>query len=396
MRGKVLAWALYDLANTAFSFNVLSVYFPLWAKAQGASDSALSLAFAASMLLVAFASPILGAVSDRGRRRVPMLAATTSACVLLTALLGWGPLPTALVLYAAANFFFQLGLVFYDALLPAVAGHADVGSVGGAGVGIGYLGSFLGLGAGALILAARPDRHALVFVATAAIFAAFAIPLFLFVREPPRAAPPLGNALRGLATTARDVLRLPGLGRFLAARFVYADAANTMILFMAVYATREAGFTEGGVQALLAAGIAAAVVGGFLFGRLVDRFGPKRVLEAVLVVWMATLALAVAVPVLGLPRAAFWGVALGSGLALGGTWAADRPLMLRLVPRERVGEFYGVYGLVGRFAAVLGPLAWGLVVDGLGWGRPAAVATLLAAIVMAALVLRGVRVPDPA
>ena len=392
-RRAVISWALYDLANTAFSFGVISVYFPLWTKSAGASDSALSFAFSASMVVVALASPVLGAVSDRRRRRLPMLAAATAACVLATAALGTGTLGLGLVLFAVANVAFQLGLVFYDALLPSVAAPHEVGKIGGAGVGLGYVGSFLALGAGSTLLAARPGAYASVFVAIAAIFAVFAVPLFVFVREPEREE---ARERVSLARTARDVLRLPGVGRFLAARFVYADAANTLILFMAVYATLEAGLTESEVQIVLGAGIAAAVLGGFVAGRLVDRFGPKGVLQAVLVVWMATFALAAAIPLLGLPGDLFWGVAIGSGACLGGTWASDRPLMLRLVPPDRVGEFYGVYGMIGRFAAVVGPLVWALVVDGLGWGRPVAVLTLLVAVIIAAAILRGVEAPHHA
>lgn len=393
-RRAVWSWALYDLANTIFSFNILSFYFPIWAKDHlGAADWHLSVAFGGSMALVALLSPILGAVSDRARRRMPFLAATTLGCVGATAVLGLLSLGTALVVYAVANVLFQLGLVFYDALLPEISTAENVGAVGGAGIGLGYVGSFLGLGVGAVLLASLDRPHPWIFAATAGLFLLFALPCFHFVRERPRRHVAMGLAasLAQLAGTARDVLANGPLARFLLARFIYADAANTLILFMGIYATREAGYTEEAAQLLLGGGIAAAIAGGLAFGKLVDRLGPQPVLQGVLGLWMGTLLLAAAVPLIPLPQAAFWGVALGAGVSLGGTWAADRPLMLRLTPPERVGEFYGVYGMVGRFAAVVGPLAWALVVDGLGWGRPVAVLTLFVGMVVAALVLRTVR-----
>lgn len=394
----MVGWTLYDLANTIFSFNILSVYFPIWVVDElGARDSTISVAFSASMVLVAVLSPLLGAVTDKVGRRLPFLVASTLGCVTATALIGWSTLTVALVLYATANLLFQLGLVFYDALLPEVSTAEDVGGVGGAGIGIGYLGSFIGLGVGAVLLATVEMPHKWIFLATAILFLVFALPCFLFVREPSRPSAGgtgVGTVLKetvaGLAGTARDLRELPGLGRFLGARFLYTDAANTLIIFLGIYTTQEIGLSEQGAQFVLAAGIAAAVVGGFLFGHLVDRHGPKPVLQRVLLLWMATLALAAAVPVLDWPLWAFYLSAVGAGLALGGTWAADRPLMLRLTPPDRVGEFYGLYGMVGRFAAVVGPLVWGGVVDGLGWGRPAAVLTLLVAIALSAVVLRGV------
>jgi UMF1 family MFS transporter len=91
-----------------------------------------------------------------------------------------------------------------------------------------------------------------------------------------------------------------------------------------------------------------------------------------------------------LPGWLFWIAGPLAGIALGGTWTADRPLMLQLSPPRYLGQFYGLYAMVGRFAAITGPLLWSFVVDGLGWGRPAAVMSLGIWIVISMLVLRGV------
>ena len=123
--------------------------------------------------------------------------------------------------------------------------------------------------------------------------------------------------------------------------------------------------------------IAAAMLGGFGGGFLVDRFGPKRVLMADIIVWMLLFALAAAIPLLKLPSALFWLVASLAGFALGCLWSADRPLMLRLSPPRYLGQFYGLYSMVGRFASVIGPIMWGFIVNTLNWGRPAAILSLL-------------------
>jgi UMF1 family MFS transporter len=311
-------------------------------------------------------------------------------------LLGTWGVGVSLALFVVANYFLQAGLIFYDALLPSVSTEADRGRVGGLGVGLGYMGSFVGVGMGLAILESDPTAKPLIFRLTGLLFLLFALPCFLWVRE---AARPLAGAfglvavrraLGELRRTAASLGEHPGLARFLVGRVFYADAASTIIVFMAIYVTEEVGFTEREAQLVLLLGIAAAIAGGLGWGALVDRIGPKRTLDLVLAVWAAVFASAAAIAYLDLPRGLFWGVAIAAGLALGGTWASDRPYMLRLTPPERLGQFYGLYAMVGRFAAILGPLLWAAIVDWLGLGRPAAVLSLLAMIGLAYVILRPV------
>jgi UMF1 family MFS transporter len=114
-------------------------------------------------------------------------------------------------------------------------------------------------------------------------------------------------------------------------------------------------------QLIMLGAITFAVLGGFVWGWLADRFGPKRTLTVVLYAWMATFTLAALVGILGLPLWTLFLVTAAAGFSLGGIWAADRPYMLRLTPPGRVGEFYGLYGMVGRFSAITGPGIWALV-----------------------------------
>jgi len=362
----------------------------------GGRDADYGLANSISMGLMFLTAPLLGAISDQAGRRMPYLLVTTILCVALTAFIGQGGLAVSLALFVAANYFYQAGLVFYDALLAVVSTPQNRGKIGGIGIGVGYLGSFLGVGTGLLVLGWNPAAKPLVFQATAALFLLFALPCFFFVREPHRPdAKPLGLAsLRGalgeLSYTLRRVGQYPGLGRFLLGRIFYADAANTLIAFMGIYVSNEIGFAETQTQILLLAGIAAGVVGGLCWGPIVDKFGPKWTLDAVLVLWLVVFGLVAAIGGLHLPGWLFWIVGPLSGVALGGTWTADRPLMLQLAPPRYLGQFYGLYAMVGRFAAILGPLLWSVVVDGLGLGRPVAVLTLAIWIVISLVILRGV------
>jgi MFS transporter, UMF1 family len=392
---SVAGWALYDLGNTLFSFNVISIYLPLWiVNDMGGRDADYGLANSFSMGLMFLTAPLLGALSDQARGRMPYLVVTTMLCVAFTALLGQGGLPLSLAFFVVANYCYQAGLIFYDALLPAVSTPENRGRIGGIGVGVGYLGSFVGVGTGLLILSSDPAAKPLVFQVTAALFLVFALPCFFLVPELPNPnARPFGpDAVRAAAgqieQTTRRVRQYRGLGRFLVGRVFYSDAANTLIAFMGIYVTNEVGFGERDTQLLLLAGIAAAIVGGLGWGWIVDRWGPKRTLDAVLGVWVVTFALTAAVGGLNLPGWLFWIVGPMAGVALGGTWAADRPYMLRLSPPRYLGQFYGLYAMVGRFAAIVGPLLWVGIVDGVGLGRPVAVLSLLVMVIISYIILR--------
>lgn len=399
----VISWALFDLANTVFSMNIVSLFLGLWVvNVMGATDTVWARTNSISMLAVLVSAPFLGAISDQTGRRLHLLLLTTIVCVALTALLGIPGLFGTLILFAIANYCYQAGLIFYDSTLPLVSNEQNRGRVSGFGVGIGYIGSFLGVGIGFLLQPAetlpldqQTAGYMWIFRASALLFAVFAIPIFLFVKEPVRRRAAIGadlfrRAAHEVGQTFRSVRRYRGLGRFLIGRAFYTDAANTLIVFMGIYVTNEIGFTDAQTNILLMTSIAAAIVGGIVWGRVVDRIGPKRTLNRVLYCWMITFAMTVLIPVLSLPGSLFWGVAALAGISLGGTWASDRPYMLLLSPPAKIGEFYGLYGMIGRFAAVLGPLLWAFVAEDLGFGRPASVAVLLVMILISWTILRGV------
>ena len=154
--------------------------------------------------------------------------------------------------------------------------------------------------------------------------------------------------------------------------------------------TNELGFTDSAFQLILMVAIISSIIAAFLWGIVVDRIGPKRSLNLVLYLWMIVLGTVAAIPLLNLPIMVMWISASLAGIAISGTWCADRPYLLRLVPPQHVGEFFGVYSMVGRFATIIGPLVWVMVADTLGLGRPIAVVTLVIFIMISYVILRGV------
>ena len=158
---------------------------------------------------------------------------------------------------------------------------------------------------------------------------------------------------------------MPGLLRFLLGRFFYSDAVNTLIVVMSVLAVKGMGMTQGQFLYVSLVLVVVAILASFGWGRLVDRWGPKRTLVTVLATWIVGLLLgvvALAMPS-STPGIAIFivaGAIVGSGL--GGVQVADRVLMIRLSPPPRLGEFFGLYGLVGKGSQVVGQLLYGLLV----------------------------------
>src|SRR5690625_3770507 len=153
-RWAASGWVLYDFANTILSRNVVSLYFTLWVvNVMGGADGHYGIANGASMAVILILSPLLGALTDQTPRRMPFLIVATIICVGFTAILGSVGLTTSLIAFALAYIGYQAGLQFYNALLPEVSTEENRGRISGIGIGVGYLGSFLGVTIGGIILA---------------------------------------------------------------------------------------------------------------------------------------------------------------------------------------------------------------------------------------------------
>jgi UMF1 family MFS transporter len=220
----------------------------------------------------------------------------------------------------------------------------------------------------ALGITESPDP---IFLIAGVLFAIFAVPMFLIVRDAPGSTmtkvtvADIASSLRQVRITIDHARTVPGLLRFLLGRFFYSDAVNTLIVVMSVVAVKAVGLTQG--QWLITSVLltVVAIVASFGWGYLVDRHGPKKTLIAVLASWVVGLLLGVfslgmsgTTP--GILIFVVAGAILGSGL--GGVQVADRVFMIRLSPPARLGEFFGLYGLVGKGSQVIGQLLYGVIV----------------------------------
>lgn len=390
-RRSVAAWATYDLANTVFALGVAGLYFPEWlVDIEGYRDRDLAFAINAAMIVIIILAPWLGARSDHQARRRPYLIVATFVSVTATMFMGaTGPGPS-LALFSLALVGFHIGSLFYDAMLVDVSTEANRGRISGVGVGVGYVGSFIAVLVGRLLI--DDYGHATVFRVLAGLFLLFAIPAFFLIKERPRVPrpgrpPSVGQTLAQVKASWKEAGNHRGVVPFLLGRFFYSDAINTVIGgFLTIFAIEEVGFTRDELEIVLAFGILASIAGGIGGGRLTERVGPRRALHFALYIWMTAW-------IFGLVAAATDTKPLGvvlvimGGFALGTTWSADRTYMARITPPDRYAEFYGLYATVGRFATILGPFMWAIVVDYAGWGRITAMAMLFGFLVTSRVIL---------
>ncbi len=397
----VASWVSYDIANTVFWVGVVGLAFPLWlTNDRGGDDAMFGYTMSATMAVVLVASPFCGSYSDQTGRRIPLLLTTTLLCIAVTLLIDTGGTLMSLGLFALALCAMELGTVFYNSLLTEVSTLANRGFVAGMGVGIGYLGSFLAVGTALLV----SDRwgYVAVFRIVAVLFLLFALPIFLFLREqagdvrPATVLERAGEAWRQLSSNLRSMGRFPGLRTYLLARFLFGIGISTATGFAVIYASDTIGLTDQEIQVVLVAGISVAIPCGLLWGRLVDRIGASTVLVSGLVGWVALLLIALAIPVLSWTTDLWWAVGILTGLSVSCVFAADRPMIMSFSPPEYVGEFFGLHGMVGKLARVIGYFMWAVISVTLGFGQPAAVVSLVVCLVLACLLLTRLATRAPA
>lgn len=416
-RLRVFSWALYDFADTIFSMNVVSRYFPLFIVADlGAPEWAFPVALSFSMACVAAAAPGLGALSDRAGRRKPFLTVSSLACAGLTAAMmlpaamggGTRAILLAAALLVGANFFYQTALVFYYALLDGVSQGVSRARVSALGTALGYVGSIAGIaltwpfvsaavhGKAPAALQSFADALSVqtfaatgaeilrgnVFLPTAALYVLFALPCLLLVRDavaPSSAEHVSASALlrspARLREALRDIMARPAAVRFMLANFFLLDAVHTVIAFMAVYAANAVGMGDDSMNTFFMAATVFAMAGSFAYGRFAEKKGAHAGMHLCFANWAVGIALALA----AWNEPVFWVAGVFIGMGLGGVWTVARVRLLELVPPEEAGKFFGIYVLTGKCSAIVGPALWGLTVwllDGYAWKYRAVVAVL--------------------
>jgi len=382
-RRELLAWALYDFANSGYTTVVQTTIFSAYfvgvvaGAAQGVtpgmSTLLWSLAIGIANFIVMISGPLIGAIADHRACKKIFLLISSVGCIIATALLALvrpGDIGLGMVLVTLSAIMFASGESLIAAFLPELVPEENMGRMSGYGWSLGYFGGLLTLGIClAYITWAKqhglPDTHfvPVTLLITSALFALAAAPTFIWLRE--RAIPVIRDkslsnlqvSYARLAHTFKEAARFRDLLWFLITLGVYQSGVSTVVVLAAIYAQEVMGFDTQSLIILIMVVNVTAAVGAFICGHLQDRMGSVPTLAITLVIWI----IAVLVALFATDRGDMWIAGNIIGVAMGASQAVGRALVSKFSPTERAGEFLGLWGLVNRLSAIVGPLSYGLI-----------------------------------
>jgi len=392
-RKAIFGWAMYDWANSAFATTVMAGFFPLFFKqfwSIGAdptlSTARLGLANSLAGIAVALCAPVLGAIADKGSSRKNFLLFFAFMGVVMTVSLytvSKGNWTAAVFFYVFATIGFAGGNIFYDALIMAVAPEKKMDVVSALGFSLGYLGGgilfalnvWMTLSPATFGFAGPGEAVQFSFLTVGIWWAAFSIPLFLFVKEPPGTKPALGlntvqAGFKELKNTFRNVRRLKTIFLFLLAYWLYIDGVDTIIRMAVDYGISIGLESNDLIVALLITqfvGFPSAIG----FGFLGNRIGARRAIFAAIAVYLFVTLWA---PFMETSRE-FYIMAMIVGLVQGGIQALSRSFYARIIPAEKSAEYFGFYNMIGKFSTIIGPGFMGgvgLLIKSMGYSSNAA------------------------
>lgn len=377
---SIFAWAMYDWANSAYATVVLAGFFPLffkqyWSAGNDATTSTFQLGVANSLasLIVVFLAPVLGAIADAGGKRKVFLFSFALLGMLTTAALftveknAWW---MAAMLFVFGTIGFSGANVFYDALLKTVAPENRLDTVSAFGYALGYMGGGI-LMAFNVVMFQKPEWFGFAdpaeairfgFIAVAIWWAVFSLPLLIFVREPSangrraRGIKMVTAGFRQLTETIHHIRQYRHIVIFLLAYWLYIDGVDTIVR-MAVDYGMALGFDAGHLITALLITQFVGFPSAIAFGWLGERIGTRRgifiglsvyIIVTILSYWMDDVS-------------EFYMLAVVIGLVQGGVQSLSRSFYARMIPAGHEAEFFGFYNMLGKFAAVIGPLLMGVV-----------------------------------
>ncbi len=401
-------WCLYDWANSAFATVILAavlpVYFASLIPARGAdlfwssqpvpATALWGYIVSLSMAIVAIVAPALGNLADRRGWRLRLLIISClfgsfATCSLFFA--GPGQYLLVAALFILGNIGFAAGNIFYNAYLPDLAIGHEADRLSARGFALGYIGGGLMLLIVFLLIQQHavlglPDKGAatrLGFLLTGAWWLGFALPAFVWLKNVPvttSSSHPLRTP-RDYLKTFIDLRRYRDLSRFLIAFLLYNDGIQTIIAVSAIFAREELGLGAGTILGCFLMIQFVAMPGALIFSRLAGRFNTKYAVMASLILFTM---IAVYASIMS-SALEFWILGFAVALVLGGSQALSRSLFSSLVPKQRSAEFFGFYAISSKFASILGPLTFALLIELTGSNRIAILA--LAGFFVAGIVL---------
>ena len=401
-RLRIFNWALWDWGSASFNAVIITfVFAPYLTKAVASSEesgsSALGWSTAAAGLVIALVAPAAGTRADAGGRHRLWLGVHTSIVVLTIFGLFFvrdSPeyLWLGLLLIAVGSVFFEFAEVSYNGIMVRITNPDNVGKVSGFGWGMGYAGGLVLLVI-LLVLVIQPEvglfgasdegglRFRIVAVLSAVWLALFAVPVLITAPAAKVKGTSAGHPVKAfLADYAALIRRLVRMWReehqtlrFFIASAVFRDGLAAIFAFAGVLAAGSYGFSASQIIVLGVAANVAAGAGAMIAGLFDDRFGPKPVIIAGLVIIILG-----GLPILfSADPVMFWVCALLLSFCVGPVQASSRSFLARITPPERAGENFGLYATTGRAVSFLGPAMFALAITIFGFQRAGTLGILI-------------------
>ena len=384
----IFGWGMYDWANSAFATTIIAGFFPVffkefWSAGVDTTVSTARLGVANSIagIIVALMAPLLGAIADKGTSKRKFLLFFAYMGMVMTSslyMVSKGNWPFAIMLYVFASIGFSGGNIFYDALITGVASEKKMDFVSALGFSLGYLGGgiLFALNVWTVLspetfgFSDASDAIKFSFLTVGIWWAVFSVPLILFVKEPKNiqtksAMNVVKAGFAQLKETFQEVRHLKPIVLFLAAYWLYIDGVDTIVR-MAVDYGLSIGFERNDlILALLLTqfvGFPSAIGFGYLGGKI----GAKRAIFIAIAVYLFVSIWGAFIQ----SKNEFYILAVIIGLVQGGIQALSRSFYAKIIPVNKSAEYFGFYNMLGKFAAVLGPVLMGgvgLLVKSMGY-----------------------------
>jgi UMF1 family MFS transporter len=405
---SVLAWALYDVASSAYA-GIVPTFFGIYFVSVVAGELAGAQAWwgvitAIALVLAGGLAPLVGAAIDRRGRWFGATTAATALCVAATLLMPTGTpgrVVWTTVVFVAAQVGYTLATSVYDSRLVHVGPRSHLGRVSGFGWTIGTTGGMVVLAIAIALMHGVPAdaqaaRLTLAFLVAGGLYAVLAV-IGLFGLRRLAAAQPVaagmhgtaGGALAAVWATLRHWRRQRAAFRFLIAWYLINDVMVTLVFFVAIVIRARFGLTIEGMLWLAMLSHVISLPATLIFGQAADHFGPRLVINGM----VAILAAGLLVLAFGTGTgAAVVAVAL-LGLVYASLQAVCRSFMASLVHPSSATEMFGFNAVVGRLSAAAGPLLFSAVAAASG-SEAAALVSLLPFLILGVVVLGSVQVPE--
>jgi UMF1 family MFS transporter len=367
----VKSWIAYDAGNSAFATTVVAAFFPIfylqyWASSMTELEASVyySWALVISNVSILLSGPVIGAITDLNQSTKKSLTVLTLISVFFVGLLYFlqaGSWMLALTFFVIANYCFCVAQIPYDKILTKISTPNNFSIISNQGYAWGYFGggllfivnAFMSINPSAFGLASQAEAIRVSFLMVSVWWLIFLMPLlfnFKETKEVNKSKNSIIQSIKNIVSTFKSVYKYKNAFIFLIAFFLFIDGAHTVIYMASTFALNLGLETNAIIQALILVQIV-AFPATLIWGYVAGRFGDKLVLYITIISYVCIIIYSTTLS----SALEFYLLAAWVGCVQGGIQGSSRGLFGKLLPKDKAGEFYGLYNVMGRAGAILGP-----------------------------------------